>query len=72
MRNARKKAVDASIAAWQHSPIDICPESASGSEMTTTFNRLPTQAHCAFGSRMPRDAEGRIAKVRPHSGRTTE
>ncbi len=40
--------------------------------MRTTFNRLPSQAHCAFGSRMPRDAEGRIAKVRPHSGRTTE
>lgn len=40
--------------------------------MKTTFNRLPTQAHCALGSRMPWDAEGRIAKVRPHSGSTTE
>jgi len=40
--------------------------------MTTTFNRLPIPAHCALGSRMPWDAAGRIAKVRPHSGRTTE
>jgi len=67
-----KKPVDASIAAWQHSPIEIRPKSVSDFEMTTTFNRLPTQAHCALGSRMPWDAEGRIAKVRPHSGRTTE
>jgi len=40
--------------------------------MRATFNRLPTEAHCAAGSRMPWDAAGRIAKVRPHSGRTTE
>ena len=29
--------------------------------MTTPFNRLPIQAHCAPGSRMPWDAEGRMA-----------
>jgi hypothetical protein len=40
--------------------------------MTTTFNRLPIQAHCALGSRMPWDAECRMAKVRPLTGRTTE
>ncbi len=40
--------------------------------METHFNRLPIQAHCALGSRMPWDAEGRIAKVRPRSGSTTE
>lgn len=40
--------------------------------MSPTFIQLPIQASCAPGSRMPWDAEGRVALKRRRSGRTTE
>jgi hypothetical protein len=40
--------------------------------MTATFNRLPIQAPCALGSRMPWDAETKVGHERPLSGSKME